>query len=138
MSWEQVDFSRHGEGAPWVRVGFERRKNEYPRARIVLSRSVVQHMGIESGNIVDVIRGFGEHDGWVCLRRGRNGVTCTDRNMGRGNLVVFISARHLGIDSMPGNRSEKIAGEGLVLVKGGDVYVELPRWVHESAAQRVA
>ena len=135
MSWERIDFSRNGEGVPWVRVGVEKRKNEYPRMRFVMSRSVVKHMGIEAGNIVDVIRGFGEHDGWACLRRGRHGVTCTDRNMGRGNLAVFVSGRHFGVDRMPVNKSVKVTGDGVVLVNGGQVYVELPRWYATAAGE---
>jgi hypothetical protein len=124
MSWEIIDVNSNPEGAPWVRVGCSGVKAR--QVQFTMSRSVVRHLGAEDGTKLEVLRGYDDHDGWVCIVRGPDGFMATARNMGKGNLALRMSARHLGVTER--HSSVKVDGESLVFADGGCVYVELPDW----------
>ena len=100
MSWEVIKANRMAEGSPWVSIGVHRRGN-YLQAKITMSKSVVKHLGVKSGEKVMISKGIDEHDGWIQIERApaefTDGMMLTDRKMAVGNLSFRFAAGHFGL-----------------------------------------
>jgi len=134
MGWEEINVNANTEGSPWVSIGVHGR-GRYTQAKITMSRTVVRHLGIKSGDKVLLRIGNGEHGGWVDIiksKSGQNGFLASGRKQGPGNLAFRFSAAHL---NLPVHKTTKVAVDdaSVILYPGPSEWMrsvrfELPKW----------
>lgn len=134
MSWEPIDVNANAEGVPWISIGVHGKKDGYAQMKLTMSRTVVRHLGLKSGDQVRVERGRDDHEGWIQLWKRKphekSGATVSSRKQGKGNLAFRMSSRHL---DLPTHSTTKITMHDLGLVLATDrigpsLIVELPEW----------
>lgn len=100
MSWKIIPANSVAERAPWVSIGVHN-KNHGLQAKISMSATIVEHLGVENGDKVMVLRGFDEHEGWIQIEKSPrlydHGMTLTNRKAAKGNLSFRVNAAHFNL-----------------------------------------
>jgi hypothetical protein len=134
--WSRLITSKVIEDSPWVRMSCTKRDRGYPQIKVSLSRAVVEWLGVEEGQMLDVLRGYDDHAGWIRLTPGADGYVLTSYNQSCGALAVKFSGRHLGIRDS--HRQTHVSGDSVVLGRDGIVpvvSVELPEWAYQPISE---
>lgn len=142
MPWESIEVNANAEGTPWISIGVHGRANGYSQAKLTMSRSIVKHLRLNSGDQLVIQSGTDDKAGWVRLIKavnGMHGFILTSKKQGKGNLALRMTARHL---DLPVHSTTKITTDdaGLILKTGKPgvspnlILFELPEWARKESA----
>ena len=72
MGWTRLKVNRNSEGHPWMSLGFNKR-GRHGQLKFTLSATVATYLEVQPGDQIHLLRGTGEHQGWVRMCKRLNG-----------------------------------------------------------------
>ena len=116
MSWRTIHANTNVEGHPWIKIGVHSRSG-YEQVKLTMSRTIVDHLGVKTGEKVMVRWGQGDHYGWIQIQPSPpwydRGFMLTNRKTAAGNLSFRSAAGHFDLKHHP---TVKVTTDGAGLI----------------------